>query len=227
MKYFSLSLLVLSFLTFGPLRADEKAAEPAAKGTPAAAPATGGSKFQGEDKKLYDYLVDLFETSKHVSGKENEKSRNKIEAALDWDKIAQDCLGTHWKTQSPANREAFKKILREVITKTAFSRMESFWSGTTYDIDKIEKRGAETFVSSKFKVKSDTFSLEYYLNKKGGKSLITDIAFEDLRYSESIREQIEAFLKEKKFSDLMEKLKKRRDELDKGVKSNASGASLK
>ena len=42
---------------------------------------------------------------------------------------------------------------------------------------------------------------------------IYDIAYEDIQYSKNIREQIDAFLKESNFASLLDKLRKRRDEL--------------
>jgi hypothetical protein len=52
--------------------------------------------------------------------------------------------------------------------------------------------------------------------------LISDIAYEELKYSANIREQLDAFLKEKSFSDLLTKLRKRSEELDKPVKTKSS-----
>jgi ABC-type transporter MlaC component len=71
-------------------------------------------------------------------------------------------------------------------------------------------------------VKEDSFGLDYYLSKKGNQWLISDIAYEELKYSANIREQLDAFLKEKSFSDLLTKLRKRSEELDKPVKTKSS-----
>ena len=43
--------------------------------------------------------------------------------------------------------------------------------------------------------------------------MIYDISYEDIRYSTNISEQIDAFLKDGNFATLLEKLRKRRDEL--------------
>jgi ABC-type transporter MlaC component len=54
------------------------------------------------------------------------------------------------------------------------------------------------------------------LIKKEGAWKIYDIAFEDIHYSENIREQIQAFLSENKakgFANLLEKLRKKKSEL--------------
>ena len=226
-----------SFFSFGfliPLLVSVSALRLVAEqGTAATPTATAASPvFQGEQKKIKEAIEQLFEASKHVNAKDKVKknsARASIEGALDWDRVAKDCMGKYWAKESAANREAFKKILREVMVKTAYTRLDTFWDDTTFTFDKIDVKGNEAFASSKFVVKSDMFSLEYYFFKKGARWFINDISYEDLRYSSNIREQIEAFLKEKNFSALMDKLKKRRDDLDRGVKGAAQipGATIK
>jgi len=176
--------------------------------------------FQGEALKLKTYLEELFDASKKVNaeGETKKSSRLKLEQALDWERVARDCLGnSHWKQQSAANRDSFKKLLKDVILKTAFSRIDKFWNDvdkTTYLFEAIDIKNLNAHVKVKFNVKSDTILLEYYMEKKGPKWMLYDVAYEELRYSVNINEQIDAFLKEKSFTALLDKLRKRREELD-------------
>jgi ABC-type transporter MlaC component len=110
-------------------------------------------------------------------------------------------------------------LLREVVSKTAFSRLSSFWKGASYTFEKIDLKGNSGVVASRFQPSSgDSLVLEYYIQKKGGQWLIYDVAFEGVRYSVNIHEQIDSFLKEKSFPGLLEKLRKRRDDIDSGKK---------
>ncbi len=218
MKILFLATLVLGFGLFS--RADEKAAAPAepAKAEAPKADAKEAPKFTGDAAKLKDTMVDLFETSKKVSApeaSEKKKAQVRIEKALDWERIAKDCLGTkRWGAQSAATRKQFKDLLQEVIVRTAFSRLDKFWRDTKkYDIEKIEMKGANAHVSTKFLVDKEDFLLEYFLAKTGGQWLIYDVSYEDLKYSENIAEQISAFMKDNNFNTLLDKLRKRRDEL--------------
>jgi ABC-type transporter MlaC component len=161
-------------------------------------------------------MVSLFDASKkvNVKGPEGKAARAKIEGAMDWDRVAKDCLGpAEWKKASEGNRKSYRDLLKEVIVKTAFTRLDTFWEGATYTFTKIDPN-SEPQISAKYSVKGEELTLDYYISKKGSSYSIYDIAFEDIRYSENIREQITAFLKEKGFSNLIAKLKKRRDELD-------------
>ncbi|MBI4404204.1 MAG: ABC transporter substrate-binding protein [Deltaproteobacteria bacterium] len=179
-------------------------------------------QFSGEALSLKGHLEELFVVSKKINDpKEKGQARRRIEAALDWDRVARDCLGvTHWAKQSAKGREEFKNLLREVIVKTAYTRLDKFWDGgTTYHFDKIDIKGQTADVITRFFVQKDSFILEYFLTRKANKWLIDDVAFEDLRYSVNINEQIDAFLKEKSFANLLEKLRKRRDELDSNARS--------
>ncbi len=185
-----------------------------------AAPATATEKeveFKGDALVIKKKLVDLFETSKLVnaSGPAKAKARVELENSLDWEKISELCLGKeHAKKNAGKNFEEFKSLLKDVIIKTAYTRLDKFWKDTTYKIDTIEIKGNEAKSASKFYVKGEPFVLEYFFYKRNNKWIIYDISYEDLRYSLNINEQIDAFLKEKPFSGLLEKLKKRRAELD-------------
>jgi ABC-type transporter MlaC component len=166
------------------------------------------------------WLEKLFDSSKKVNGPEQKAARAHIEAALDWDEVARTCLGeAEWKRQSAKNRNEFRNLLKEVIVRTAFSRMDKFWDGAEYTWEKVTVTGNKATARAKFVLKEDAYVLDYYLEKvRGGGWRITDIAFEDLRYSVNINEQLNAFLKEKSFSQLLANLRKRRDELASGKK---------
>lgn len=168
-------------------------------------------------KEITTKLEELFAASKKVNapGEEKQKARAKIESSLDWDKIAQLCLGAKQaKKNSGKNFEDFRNLLREVVVKTAYTRLDKFWDGNTkYIFQNIEMKGNTAKVPTKFIVKGEPSVLDYYFLKKGNDWLIYDISYEEERYSTNISEQIEAFLKEGNFGTLLDKLRKRKDEL--------------
>ncbi len=179
-------------------------------------PAFGETEFTGEAAKIKEQMEVLFDASRKVNAKGPEKSaaREKIEHAMDWDQVSKDCLGEkEWAKTSASNRAQYRDLLKDVIVRTAFTRLDTFWDGATYKFTKIEPKGNKAVATAEYSVKGDSLTLEYFLSKKGATWSIYDISFEDIRYSENIREQITAFLKEKGFSNLLAKLKKRRDEL--------------
>jgi len=168
-------------------------------------------------KDITTRLESLFEASKKVNleGPEKQKSRDTIEKAMDWEKIAKLCLGAKLvKKNSGKNFEEFRNLLKDVVIRTAFTRLDKFWeTNTNYKFEKIEVQGDSAKVPTKFFVKGEPFELEYYFSKKGNDWFIYDISYEEVRYSTNISEQIDAFLKEGNFMTLLSKLKKRRDDL--------------
>lgn len=180
--------------------------------------------FAGEALVLKKQMDELFEASKRVNqSRAKAGARAKIESSLDWQRIAHDCLGpTYWAKQPAKSREEFEKLLKEVIVKSAYSRMDKFWDhNTTYKFEKIAVKGDSAVVVAKFLVRKDSFGLEYFFHRKEGTWYIDDISFDEVKYSVNINEQIEAFLKEKNFATLLDKLRKRRDELDSDIKASA------
>lgn len=204
----------------------------------AAKPGTTETKSAGalsaDQTAIQTYLSELFEASKNANsqGKEKEAARGRIESSVDWNKIAEMCMGgaKPWNAQSPKNREEFSKLLREIIALTAYSRMSDFWKDTSYSFQKIEVKGSVAEVAAKFRSKKEDYILSYFLHRVGKGWRIYDLAFEDLKYSENIHEQIDAFLKEKSFAQLLDKLRKRKSDLvedeKKGKKATTSPASL-
>lgn len=172
---------------------------------------------ENQSQEVTTRLEKLFEASKkvNVAGPEKQKARETIEKAMDWEKIAQMCLGAKLaKKNAGKNFDEFKGLLKEVVTRTAFTRLDKFWEGNTnYKFENIDVKSGTAKVPAKFFVKGEPFELEYYFIKKGNEWLIYDISYEEIRYSTNISEQIDAFLKDGNFSTLLSKLKKRRDTL--------------
>jgi len=166
-----------------------------------------------------EWLVKLFEASKKVNGPEQKAARAHIENSLDWDEVARTCLGdAEWKKQAGKNRTEFRNLLKEVIVRTAFTRMDKFWDGATYAWEKATIEGKRVTLRTKFSLKEDSYLLDYYMEKSKSGWHITDLAFEDLRYSVNISEQLNSYLKEKNFGNLLTNLRKKRDGLIGGKK---------
>jgi ABC-type transporter MlaC component len=219
---------LFTVLTFTLSLANVAFAEEAAAPTPASAPveqAPAPKKFEGEAAKIQEKMETLFDASRKVNGPAatRDKYRQVIDSSLDWDRISTDCLGKNSTKGTAAQRQQFRTLLRDVVEKTAFSRLDTFWDGTTYQFTKIDVTGEKAHVSSMFNVKNKSFSLDYFLHKKSGGWSIYDISFKNERYSENIKEQIGEFLAQGNFNTLLDKLKKRREELDR----EASGAKSK
>ncbi|MBI1861498.1 MAG: ABC transporter substrate-binding protein [Deltaproteobacteria bacterium] len=175
-------------------------------------------KYTGEPERVRQQFLDLFESSKKVNAPDGKKeARARIESALDWETVSLNCLGKkEWAKAGGKNRLEFQNTLKEVILRTAYGRLDKFWEGATPRFEKIEIKGSDGHIACRFYFPTEVFSIDYYVLKKGDRWLIYDLAYEDIRYSVNIHDQLEAFLKEKKMSDLLEKLRKRRDELAKG-----------
>lgn len=215
---FSVGLYAEEAATTDTAKPEEKAA------APAAAPVDATTKtFSGESAKIKEMLETLFDASKKVNKpvETKNKYRGIIESGLDWNQVATSCLGKNVSKGSAAQKEQFKNLLKDVAVKTAYTRLDTFWDGAKYKFDDITANGTDGHAHSSFTVKGDTFGLDYYLSKKSGKWLIVDIAFKNERYSVNIKEQINEFLSQGNFAKLLDKLKKRREELDRETVTSA------
>ena len=159
----------------------------------------------------------MFEESKHVNDADaaaKARARGTIDSTFDWAQIAKECLGEkEWDKRSVAERDSFVRLLKDVIQRTAYGRLEIFWKGADYRFEKIDITGEQAGVAVQFLKDGDDGLMEYKLRKKGGKWTLYDLAYEGNYYGSNINQQIKAFLKENNFTKFLEKLKKRRDEL--------------
>lgn len=208
-SWFIVSLLLLPKFGF----ADETTSS--AK-VPPPAKIEAPESWNKEQKSVIAFLEALFVASRSVNstGKERAASRERILSALDWSGVARGCLGDAvWKKENPKNRSAFADGLRDVVSLTAFSRLDTFWDGTTYTFKKIEITKDKAVVDCVFKANDEDYTLTYYLKKGSPDWHIEDLAYEGLVYSKQINEQISFFLKDQSFSALLGKLKKRKADL--------------
>ncbi len=197
--------------------AKEVPAAKTAEGESAVKPAEAETAFTGEALKIKSKMVALFDDSSKVNSPTKNQARKRLEGSLDWDRIAKSCLGAaEWNKQSSKNRADFTNLLKDVVVHTAYTRMDTFWDNTTYKFNKIELKGNDAHVVSRFTAKGEVVTLDYFLTKKGADWLVYDISYEDNRYSTNINEQLTAFLREKSFPQLITSLKKRRDDLASG-----------
>ncbi len=242
---FSLFLLLFVLgLFFGvlPVYADEvtatetapEAVERTPDGAAAAKPTTSAAKtdsLSAEQQKLKEMLSSLLDVSKNVNeaGAKGAAARKQVEDGVNWDHVAQICLGgpAAWKKQSASNRNQFSKLLKDIISLTAYSRMSTFWEDTKYSIDKVKVTGSTGIVSAKFSADDEEYVLDYYFEKQGGNWKIFDLSVDEDKYSDNITQQIKAFLKENNFATLLQRLEKRRADLKNPPKDDKAAKSEK
>lgn len=169
------------------------------------------------EKTLRKTLEDLFETSKDL-GKNPEK-RQAFEQNFDWSRVSDACLASPAVKKQhldPKSRERFQTLIRQLVAATAYNNMDRLWSKTTgYKIDKVTEQGNEVIINVVFGTSSGRkFKVDYFFYKKDGKWWIYDIANDDIKYTDLIREQVESFLEtENSFQKLLRHLEKRLKEV--------------
>ena len=226
----SFCVLIASVFAFAetPIPSPEPTSVPPLVETKAPQASVGSStkpepNWTGEAALLRKDLGILFDESRKVNSKdhsEKTKVRKLIDDWFDWEKIAEECLGpVQWKKQPAGNRESFLKLLKDVIQRTAYTRLDKFWQGAQYRIVEINLTGETGQVTAEFLKAGDLATLEYKMLKKKTKWLIGDLKFEGEQYSQNINQQITAFLRANSFAVFLDKLRKRRDELAADVRT--------
>lgn len=198
-------------------------AEPAA-GAVAAAPADSPGPWLKATveraKKLAERKVKA-DTPAEEAWKKDVKAA--IDDVVDWGELTQRSLGKTWDARTPAERDEFAKLLRAIVEASYEARLRQAAHGEVKEPAKIdiiwgeEKiTGATAIARAQVKADKDGASLEFALKKVGATWRIFDVTIDDVSTLRTYRSQFNKIIAEKGFPELIERMKKKVEDVKAG-----------
>lgn len=138
--------------------------------------------------------------------------------SFDLGETARRALGTHWQARTPAEREEFVKVFRELLEQTYVARIDEYGGEKLeYTSERID--GDSAIVRANIVTKSgSTVPVESRLNLKSGRWLVYDVLIENVSLVGSYRSQFDRIIRTSSYEELMKRLKDRAVQLnDKAV----------
>jgi phospholipid transport system substrate-binding protein len=128
---------------------------------------------------------------------------------FDLNETARRALGAHWQKRTPAEREEFVKVFREVLEQTYVSRIDEYGGERLeYLTERVE--GDSATVKAQIVTKAGTtVPVESRLNQRNGKWLIYDILIENVSLVGNYRSQFDRIIRTSSYDDLVKRLKDR------------------
>lgn len=146
-----------------------------------------------------------------------------IDDVVDWGELTQRSLGKTWDTRTPAEREEFAKLLRAIVEASYEARLRQASHGEVKEPAKVditwgEEKISGTTATARAEVKADKdgASLEFALKKVGASWRIFDVTIDDVSTLRTYRSQFNKIIAEKGFPELLERMKKKVEDIKAG-----------
>ncbi|HEY2405997.1 MAG TPA: ABC transporter substrate-binding protein [Polyangiaceae bacterium] len=160
-------------------------------------------------------LTELVSKSKSVE--DEKKVLAAFDSVLDYDALAKDTLKDFWDERTPAEREEFSTLLKDLV-RNAYRRNIKKTMG--YDVDYTGETDADlgktikTVAHNRKKVHEEPVDIDYLVHQVGGQWRIRDIVTEGSSLVTNYRNQFRRIIKKHGFPELLKKMKAKRDKGD-------------
>lgn len=137
-----------------------------------------------------------------------------IGARFDYDEMAKRSLGAHWSKRSEKERKEFVEAFKTFLSNSYADRILGY-SGeqVQYLNERLEEDSAE--VRTKMVSTKTEIPLNYRLLNKGGEWRVYDVVVDGISLVSNYRGQFNRIIRSSSFEDLVEKLRKKPEEIKK------------
>jgi len=131
---------------------------------------------------------------------------------LDYDLLAQNTLKDHWSARSAAERAEFTSLFRQLVEK---NYLKGLRSNSDYTVTYLKEQisGNTATVSSKAKGmrkgRVQEVEVVYRMSRQNGRWVVHDVVTDDVSMEQNYRNSFNRIIKDKGWSDLIAKLKKK------------------
>lgn len=131
-----------------------------------------------------------------------------LKTFLDTDTMGRTALGEHWETFSPAQRQEFLQLFRELFQRTYVQKLLLFEKPDFgYVGEQVD--GNEARVDTKIVTPRDEFQVTYRMRRYGDDWKATDIQIEDLSLTTNFRRQLGRLLAKERPADLLTRMRRK------------------
>ena len=182
------------------------------------APAASAGTPTEDLKRQTDRVLEVLKSPDLTPTARRAAVRDLAMDSFDLGETARRALGTHWQARTPAEREEFVKVFRELLEQTYVARIDEYGGEKLeYTSERID--GDSAIVRANIVTKSgSTVPVESRLNLKSGRWLVYDVLIENVSLVGSYRSQFDRIIRTSSYEELMKRLKDRAVQLnDKAV----------
>lgn len=131
-----------------------------------------------------------------------------LKTFLDTDTMGREALGEHWEKFSPAQRQEFVQLFRELFQRTYVQKLLLF-EKPDFGYVGEEVQGTQARVETKIITPRDEFAVTYRMRRDGDDWKATDIQIEDLSLTTNFRRQLSRLLAKESPAELLARMRRK------------------
>ncbi|MCX8073575.1 MAG: ABC transporter substrate-binding protein [Candidatus Binatia bacterium] len=131
-----------------------------------------------------------------------------LKGFLDTDTMGREALGDHWSKFSPAQRQEFLQLFRELFQRTYVQKLLLF-EKPDFGYVGEQVNGDRARVETKIITPRDEFAVIYQMRLDNGTWKATDIQIEDLSLTANFRRQLGRLLEKETPNDLLARMRRK------------------
>lgn len=131
-----------------------------------------------------------------------------LKTFLDTDTMGREALGEHWEKFSPAQRQEFLQLFRELFQRTYVQKLLLF-EKPDFGYVGEEVQGTQARVETKIITPRDEFAVTYRMRRDGDDWKATDIQIEDLSLTTNFRRQLSRLLGKESPAELLARMRRK------------------
>jgi len=133
---------------------------------------------------------------------------------FNFEEMAKRALGRPWKEQTPEKRQEFAQLFKQLLFNTYINRLENYTGSNEQvfcDSEKLD--GDYALVKTHILYQgSNNISIEYRLNRDGGRWQVYDVIVEGISFVDNYRGQFGSILTNESFDSLLIRLRQKVDQ---------------
>ncbi|GIW45655.1 MAG: hypothetical protein KatS3mg077_2937 [Candidatus Binatia bacterium] len=131
-----------------------------------------------------------------------------LKGFLDTDTMGREALGDHWTKFSPAQRQEFLQLFRELFQRTYVQKLLLF-EKPDFGYVGENVNGTQARVETKIITPRDEFAVTYQMRLEEGVWKATDIQIEDLSLTNNFRRQLARLLEKESPAELLARMRRK------------------
>ena len=177
---------------------------------PAASPAGPPTeRIRGTIDRVIGILRDPALAAEGRRKERRDMLRKEIEPVFDFAEMAKRSLGPAWRDRTPAERERFTVVYRELLEDSYLGKIESYeGEEIRYGKETLDGPYAEvkTLVVTR---KGQEIPVDYRMLEKDGAYRIYDVVIEGISLVGNYRSQFNSILRESSFGEMLDRLREK------------------
>lgn len=137
-----------------------------------------------------------------------------LNGLLDLDELAQRALDPFWTQRSPAERQEFTALLRQLIERNYQQNLRDTLNfGLTYEPEVIDAAAGTAVVRATARARTDAraapVNLEYRLRQRGGEWVVYDVVTNNSSLVQTYHDSYTRIIRERGFPELLVRMRAR------------------